>query len=132
MEKTQDRIEFKHDQEFKMKIMTEENTRLLNENFSLKTKESNQSFEIEQLKQKISSLNHIIETLEKKQQNEKLVLESEEIRSLKSKNYQLEKKQAKIEQLTAKSNEIKIRNKKREEEKSSEGAKIETKLNETI
>lgn len=44
--------------------------------------------------------------------------ESEEVRSLKDKNSVLEKKQATLEKLHAKNNEIKIRYKKKEEEKS--------------
>jgi hypothetical protein len=77
------------------------------------------NFELESYKTKVRSMQTSLETLNTKNITQ-VIGESEEVRSLKVKNSVLEKKQATLERLSVKNSEIKIKYKKKEEEKSIE------------
>jgi chromosome segregation ATPase len=81
--------------------------------FTLQNKEMALTLELDSYKHQVKSLKQSLE-----QRNMATVIESEEVNSLRERNSILEKKQTQIERLSAKNQEIKIRYKKKEEEKS--------------
>ena len=71
------------------------------------------TLELDSYKQQVKTLKFTLESI-----NTKAISDSETVRSLREKNAALERKQSKIEKLSAKNQEIKIRQQKKEEEKS--------------